>query len=242
MALPKLDVPVYETTLPSGKTISFRPFLVKEEKILLMAAQSKDEATIIKSIIQILTNCVVDKITVTDLPVFDVEYLFLQLRARSVGEVVDLKYQCNKKDESDNICKTPSEYKINLLDIKPSKYDTTNNVIALTDTVGITLRPPKFSLMNRLNGLKEENVTSIIDTIIDDCIESIYDKETVYYAKDTPKEELRQFIDSLNTAQERKIQEYFATLPKITYQLDFRCPKCHHEERVLLEGLSNFFE
>lgn len=242
MALPKLDVPIYETTLPSGKTISFRPFLVKEEKILLMAAQSKDEATVIKSIIQILTNCVVDKVHVTDLPVFDVEYLFLQLRARSVGEMVDLKYKCNNKDASDVVCGTQSEYHVNLLEIRPSKYDASNSVIKLTDTVGLTLRPPKFSLMNRLNSLKDDNVGAFIDTIIDDCIESIYDQDTVHYVKDVSKEELRQFIDSLNTSQERKIQEYFAQLPKITYELNFKCPKCAHEEKVLLEGLSNFFE
>lgn len=242
MALPKLDVPVYETTLPSGKTISFRPFLVKEEKILLMAAQSKDESTIIKGIVQILTNCVVDKINVTDLPVFDVEYLFLQLRARSVGEIVDLKYQCNKKDESGTVCSAPSEYKINLLEIKPTKYDSAENIIKLTDTVGLTLRPPKFSLMNKLNGMKEDNLSLLIDTIIDDCIDSIYDKDTVYYTKDVTKEELRQFIDSLSSSQEKKIQEYFSKLPKITYNLDFHCPKCHYEEKIVLEGLSNFFE
>lgn len=242
MALPKLDIPIYETTLPSGTKVSFRPFLVKEEKILLMAAQAKDDANTIKAIIQILTNCVIDKINITDLPVFDVEYLFLQLRARSVGEVVDLRYQCNKKDESDKVCGFSSEYKVNLLDIKPTTFDASDNIVKLTDTVGVTLRPPRFSLMTKLNTAKENNTSVIVEAIIDDCIESVYDKDTVHYIKDVTKEDLRQFVDSLNTTQERKIQEYFSKLPKITYTLDFHCPKCQHKEQVVLEGLSNFFE
>lgn len=242
MALPKLDVPIYETTLPSGTKVSFRPFLVKEEKILLMAAQSKDEATILKAIIQILTNCILDSIKVTDLPIYDIEYLFLQLRARSVGEVVDLRYRCNKKDDTGKACGTLSEYQINVLDIKPILNPDHIGRIQLTPQVGINLRPPKFDLFSKFQNQKVDDAGLLLMTMLEECIESIFDQENVYYTKDIPKEELRQFVDSINPAQEKLINRYFETMPKIAHMLRFNCPKCGHQEDIKLEGVSNFFK
>ena len=241
MPLPKLDVPIYEVTLPSGKTVSFRPFLVKEEKILLMAAQSKDEQTTLKAIIQILSNCVVDDIKVTDLPVYDIEYLFLNLRARSVGEVVDLRYRCNKKDDEGKVCGTLSEYQVNVLEIKPTVNPDHKATIQLTPKVGITLRPPKFDLFNKLQTNKTQDLGAMMTSVLEECIESIFDATDVYYSKDIPKEELRQFIDSLSPAQEKLINQYFETMPKIQYALKFACPKCGHQEEIVLEGINNFF-
>lgn len=241
MALPKLDVPIYDTTLPSGKRISFRPFLVKEEKILLMASQAKDEEAILSGIIQILNNCVTDKIKVTDLPVYDVEFLFLQLRAKSVGEIIELRYQCANKLESGEPCRMKSDYTINLMDIKPTVDPNRNNKVQLTDKIGVTLQDPKFGLFNKFKNKTSDNVGEVVNLIMEDCIQSVYDTNNVYYAKDTPKEELKEFVDSLNPNQEKLIQAYFKTMPKIEYPLNFHCPKCQHEEVIMLQGLKDFF-
>ncbi|MBM3418219.1 MAG: hypothetical protein FJY17_04775 [Bacteroidetes bacterium] len=242
MTLPKLDVPIYETTLPSGTKVSFRPFLVKEEKILLMAAQSKDDAAVLKAIIQILTNCVQESIKITALPIYDIEFLFLQLRARSVGEIVDLRYRCNKKDETGKSCGTSSEYQINMLEIQPTKNPLHNNKIQLTPQIGVILRPPKFDLVNKFDKQKDHNAAEFLITMLEDCIESIFDQDTVYYTKDVPKEEVQQFVDSLNPAQQKLISQYFETMPKITYTLHFSCPKCGHKEDIVLQGINHFFK
>lgn len=241
MALPKIQVPIYETELPSGKKISFRPFLVKEEKILLMASQAKDEKSILPSILQILHNCVVDGTDVKSLPVFDVEYLFLQLRARSVGEMVELRYKCNNTTEDGKVCNTASEYEINLLDVKPTKDPNNNHIIDLGNQMGMTLRPPRMNLFTSYDQSKMQDINFIYDTLLIDCIESIYDKDSVYYIKDTPKEEVKQFIESLTTTHQQKINEYFTTLPKIQHTIHFSCEKCHHQEDIVVEGVNNFF-
>lgn len=241
MALPKLDVPIYETVLPSGKTLSFRPFLVKEEKILLMASQSKDETTMLNAIVQILNNCVVDKIRVTDLPVYDVEYLFLQLRAKSVGELVELKYQCSNEVANGEICRAKSDYTVNLTELKPTLSPDRQSKIQLTDQIGIMVRDPKFGLFNKLKNKNSDDAAETLGVILEDCIEAIYDATTVYYTKDVPKEELKEFIDSLNPSQEKLIRDFFASMPKIEHELQFHCPKCQYEEKILLQGLHDFF-
>ena len=153
--LPKLDIPIYETTLIStGKTIKFRPFLVKEQKIFLMAAQSDDSKEVINSIKQVLTNCVVDGTDVSKLPFFDLENLFLNLRARSVGEKVELNYVCNnlvKNDKDEEVqCAGKIKLDINLMDIKPTKNEEHSNKIMLTDKLGIVMKYPSFDIISKL--------------------------------------------------------------------------------------------
>lgn len=242
MALPKIDVPIYETELPSGKKISFRPFLVKEEKILLMAAQAKDEKAIVPAVLQILNNCVIDGTDVKSLPVFDVEYLFLQLRARSVGEIVELRYRCNNTLDDGKVCNTVSEYTVNLLDVKPTKNPNNSNVIDLGNQMGIVLRPPRMNLFTSFDQLKQQDINFIYDLLLTECIESIYDKDTIYYVKDTPKEEVKQFIESLTSVHQQKINDYFSTLPKIQHTIEFACKKCQHQEHIVIEGVNSFFK
>jgi hypothetical protein len=250
MALPKINVPHYDVTLPSGKRVSFRPFLVKEEKLLMIALESKDSKTMIEAARQILENCVgaISNIAIDKLPLFDVEFLLLQLRARSIGEVVKLRYRCNqqveKRDDANNTsklvpCEYVSEYDVNLLEIKPSFGEGHNKYIQLTDTVGVTLKYPTFTSFQSLT--KEEATPEDAFAVLLDNIESINDNESVVYAKDIDHQELTEFVDTLTHEQVAKLDRFFLTMPKIQTTIQFKCPKCGAEEAMVVQGLESFF-
>jgi hypothetical protein len=243
--LPKIDVPLYEITLPlMKKKVKFRPFLVKEEKILLMAAESKDETGVILAIKQILTNCLVTKIDVDDLPILDFEYLFLHLRARSVGETVDLQYQCNNEiDEGGEKRKCNSLVKLsfNALEVEPELNGKETNKLELTPKLGIVLKYPTFGSIEKMTSIEQINPTNVVVETILGSIDYIYDDESIYYAKDTPKEELIEFIDSLTREQFGKIQQFFENIPKLTKKLDFKCGKCGYSDNIEVEGIQSFF-
>lgn len=242
--IPKIDVPIYETKLPLlKKTIKIRPFLVKEEKILMMAIESNDDDAIILAIKQIVNNCCIDEIDVESLPILDLEYLFLQLRARSIGENVELQYKCNndiKNDDSDESHKCGNFIKINfnVLEVNPVVDEKHTNKIQLTDKLGVVMKYPTFKLIESLKGLSE---TEIITKTIVNCIDYIYDKENIYYTKDAKENEIIEFVDSLTKDQFGLIQNFFESVPKITKNIDFKCDKCGYEENLLLEGLQSFF-
>lgn len=243
MALPKLDTPIYETKLIStGKTVRFRPFLVKEQKLFLMTAESNDVEETVKVIKQVLNNCVLDEIDVDNLATYDLENLFLQLRARSVGEVVDLQYTCNNNvtdtDGNEKKCNNVVKFNVNLLDIKPVVDEKHTNKIQITPKVGIVMKPPTFHMLQKFNNGAE--IEQIID-VITDCIDYIYDDENLYYAKDSTKEELVEFIESLGQKELEKIKDFFSTLPKLQKEVDFKCNKCGYHEKITLEGIQNFF-
>lgn len=244
MSLPKIDVPVYELKLLStGKNIRYRPFTVKEEKLFLMAAEDSDFKTIIKTVKQVINNCILDEIDVDDLPIFDIEQIFLSLRAKSIGEVVNLKYRCNNKvidDEKkeEKSCNTIVEVDVNIDDVIPKQENKTDNKIMITENLGVSLKYPNFKTLENYNDDNESEL--IVDTIIN-CIEFIFDKENVYYAKDYKKEELVEFIDSLQTRDLQKFKDFFDNLPKLQKQIHFICPKCKYEEDVLVEGIESFF-
>jgi len=241
--LPKIDVPVYETKLISnGKTIKYRPFLVKEQKIFLMASQSEDVKDMINAIKQVLKNCVLnDDVDIDSLPVFDLEYLFLQLRARSVNEVVNLKYTCNNpvKDDAGNEkpCGGSVSVDVNILEIEPTKNPEHDNKISLSENLGICMKYPTFEILEKLNSKEDVDFLSVIAS----CIDYIYDKENVYYAKDADPAELNEFIESMQQADVEKIQTFFETMPKITKDFDFKCKKCGYEEHIEIEGMQSFF-
>lgn len=241
--LPKIDVPIYETKLiSSGKTIKFRPFLVKEQKLFLMASQSDDTKDMISAIKQVISNCVLDEIDVDSLATFDLEYLFVQLRARSVSEVVNLKYNCNNKitkDEKETECGNVVQFDLNLLEIEPTKNPNHHSKIEITNDLGIVMKYPTFNMMDKVN-IDEGNLSDIIDVIIG-CIDYIYDKDNVYYAKDSTHQELVDFIESLKQSDLEKIQQFFVTLPKMEKDLHFKCNKCGYEEDIKVEGIQNFF-
>lgn len=242
MALPKLDVPIYELYLPlSNQNVKFRPFLVKEEKILLMAMESDEEKASLIAIKQILNNCSFGEIDIDNLPIADLEYLFLNLRARSIGEVVDLKYKCNNviKTESgeEKACGHVNEYSLNVLEIVPNIPEEHTNKIEIKENLGIVMRYPTFKMMET-TALDESQ--RILDLIVD-SIDYIYDQENIYYRKDVSKKELLEFVESMTKEQFAKVQNFFDTIPKIEKDIEFKCPKCGYEEYIKVEGIQNFF-
>jgi DNA-directed RNA polymerase subunit M/transcription elongation factor TFIIS len=241
--LPKIDVPIYELKLiSSGKNIRFRPFLVKEQKLLLMANQSDDLKDILNVVKQISKNCIIDDVDIESLPVFDLEYIFLNLRARSVNEVINLQYQCNNKIKKETgeetICGNLEKFNINLLEIIPIKNPQHDKKIMLNEKLGIVMRYPTFEM---IANLKNQNEDEILMELLTICIDNIFDKENVYYTKDVTKEEIVEFVDNLQQKDLEKIQQFFETTPKIKKSLNFNCRKCSYKEDITVEGLQNFF-
>ena len=241
--LPKLDVPTYEVNLIStGKPIRFRPFLVKEQKLFLMASESDDPKETVQVIRQVLKNCIIDEINVDSLPTFDLEWLFINLRARSVEEVVNLKYKCNNnvKDEEgkDVKCSGYVEFDVNLLDIEPSKNPEHTNKIQITENLGVVLKYPTFEMVQKYEGLKEND---LMTNVLVDCIDYIYDKEQMYYAKDSTRDELIEIVDSLQQKDLEKIKLFFDTIPEVKKDVTFDCPKCKYKEEIAIKGIQNFF-
>jgi hypothetical protein len=240
--LPKIDVPVYEIKLPSTEqTIKFRPFTVKEEKLFLMAYESDDVKYSVDTIIQVLNNCVISDIDIKNLPTFDIEYLFLNLRARSIGEVVKLKYRCNNEvgtEEDPKKCNNSVEMELNVLEIETTKDSAHTNKIEIVENLGIVMKYPKMGLIK--DNAESDDFNIILDLIID-CIDYIYDKDNIYYAKDSTKEELTEFLDSLQSKDLEKIKVFFDTMPKLKKKVDFSCSKCGYQENIELEGLQSFF-
>lgn len=241
MALPKIDTPVYELTLPlSKKQIKFRPFLVKEQKNLLMAIEADDNETIERNIKQVLHNCTLsENVNIDKLPVLDVEYYFLNLRARSVGEVVENKYICNNVVEGVK-CGNKMDVAFNLLDIQVESNPEFTDVIQLTNTISIKLKYPEFSVMEKVND--KNNAVDLAFRMIVDSIEYVFDGDQYYYAEETSQKELTDFIESLNAQQFDKIEKFFQNLPKLNKKVDMKCSKCGYDHSIVVEGLENFFE
>ena len=241
MPLPKIDTPIYDLTLPlSNKKIRFRPFLVKEQKNLLMAVESDDQESIQENIKQILRNCTLtEKIEIDDLPVIDIEYYFINLRAKSVGEVIENKYRCEAIVD-DKKCNNVMETSVNLLDIKVEGLVQNNDVIQLTDKITIKLRYPKFSVLKSIKDMNK--MADIAMRMVAESIEYIYDGEQFYYANEVSANELLEFVESLNQKQFAKIEEFFLTMPKLQRKIDIVCSKCGFNHKFDIEGLENFFD
>lgn len=240
MALPKIDTPVFDLYLPLSKNkIKFRPFLVKEQRNLLMALESNDKETIEKNIKQVLHNCTLtEKIDIDTLPIVDVEFYFLNLRARSVGEVVDNKYRCENLVNNEK-CNNLMDVSFDILDIKVEINESISNEIKINESVILKLNYPKFSIIGKNSKL--DSTSEMVFNMIIESIDYIYDGEQFFYAKETPKEELVDFIESLNMDQFNKIQEFFENLPSLTKKLDVKCKKCGFEHVIFSEGLESFF-
>lgn len=242
--LPKIDVPVFSINLIStGKEIKFRPFTVKEEKLFLMANESDDLKTIIDTTKQVLNNCIISEIDIDKLPVFDIDYLFLNIRARSVSEVINLTYRCNNdikndNDEGTHKCGHNVKIDVNILDIKPKTDKKPEYKIQITDKVGMVMRYPNFNTVKKYEG---KNESDIVLKLTIDCIEYIYDGDQIYYAKDTTEEELIEFVESMQSKDLEKIKDFFDNMPKISKDLDFKCKKCGYEEQITVEGIESFF-
>jgi len=239
--LPKLDVPYYELELPSTKRIvKYRPFLVKEEKILLMASESNEESEYVKAAKQILTNCILDEdIDVGQLPPFDVEYLFLNLRAKSVNEISEMHYTCNNiisDGDASKTCGHEMKLSINLTEIQVEMPENHSTRIELTDKIGIQMKYPDLnSALGSVNTLDEAM------NLIVKSIDFIWDEDEVYSAKDKSEEELLEFIDGLTPTQFKKIEEFFEKSPKLKKDFELKCSKCGFVHTISLNGLSDFF-
>lgn len=245
MALPKIDVPIHTVDLPlTKKTVRFRPFLVKEEKLLLMAMESQEQKTIIDSIKQVLNNCCLDEVDIESLPTSDLEFFFLNLRARSVGEIVELQYRCNNKvkDEAgeEKTCNHVVKFDLNILEVKPEIPANHTTKIELTKDLGIMMKYPNITAIETIEAGEGSDVEKVMK-IVSECIDFIYDTESIYYKKDISAEELTEFVESLTREQFSKIQEFFDTLPKIRKTVEFTCGKCGYKEDIVIEGIQNFF-
>jgi hypothetical protein len=241
--LPKIDVPVYEAILPSNKkTVKFRPFLVKEQKLLLMASQGTEVKETIDAIKQILKNCVLSEVDIDTLPVFDLEFLFLNLRARSVNEMVSIRYKCNNQitdsEGEIKVCSGHVDYELNVLDIKPEFGPNHTNKIMISENMGMVLKYPTFEIMRKLESTDENEM---VFELLLNCVDFIFDKDQIYHSKDVPKEELVEFIDNLQQKHLELIKEFFDSMPKVKKDLDFKCSKCGHEDKITIEGVQSFF-
>lgn len=231
MALPIVKTATYKTKLPStGKVIEYRPFLVKEEKILLMLGETKDQKELSRNIKNLLSSCIITDIDVETLTTFDIEYLFLVLRAKSVGEEVSLFIPCQECQK-----KTPVDVNLEKDIFVDNQKKKTDFKIPISSNVGLVMKYPNIEMVEM-----DDKETDSIDMIIA-CLDSIYDESTVHNLNDYTKEEIREFIQSLSVKDMQKVQQFFETLPKVKCSLDFMCQSCKAQNKFELEGLSNFF-
>jgi len=236
MALPKIGYPTYELELPStGKNIKYRPFLVKEEKVLLMALESKDEKQVISAVKDLIKNCVISRIKVDTLPSFDLEYLFLKIRGASIGETITLTVTCLDDNE------TTVEANININEVEVLKPEGHNKKIMFDDTTGIVMRYPSMKEFVDREFLQKEMKTEEVYGFIADSIDQIFDDEEVYDSSTTTKKEFRTFVDSLTTTQFGKIQKFYETAPKLSHTFKVINPKTNKESEYTIEGLQSFF-
>ncbi len=236
MALPKLTTPTYELEVPStDEKIKYRPFLVREEKILLIALESGEPEDIINAVKDIVTECTFGKVDLGKLPMFDVEYIFLNIRAKSVGEVSTLRLLCPDDGE------TYANVDIDLSKIMVQVEKEHNPKIELTEEMGMIMGYPNIDSMTG-TGITEINATNMLD-VISSCILQIYDKkgEEIYETKDQTKKELSEFIESLNTKQFQKVQQFFDTMPKLKHAVEPENPKTGVKSKIVLQGLNDFF-
>ena len=239
MPLPTISTPTYELTLPSsGKKIKYRPFLVREEKVLIMALESEDTKQITNSVIDILNSCILSKgVKLETLATFDIEYLFLNIRSKSVGETIKVNIVC----PDDN--KTQVAVTVDVDSIKIKKDSKHKNVIKLDDNLSLKLKYPsmtEFIDSNFESKIDESEVKSTLNMIIS-CIDVIFNEEESWPASDSTPKELEDFIDQLNTKQFKLIEDFFATMPKLTHTIKVKNPNTGVESEVRLEGLAAFF-
>lgn len=233
MALPKLNNARYSAIIPStGQSVEYRPYLVKEEKILMMAMETNDPKQIFKATSDVIESCVYDDINVTDLAMVDIESLFLALRSKSAGEKIDLKVKCQS-------CNELNDQLIDLEDIEQPDFSEKETKIMLTDDVGMTLRLPSYT-----DALAAQDGKSDMDNALQlmvNCIDTIFDSDGVYNAKDEKRSTLVEFVESLNNEQFGRLGEFFADMPQLKYNMEFDCAHCGAKNSQELRGLQSFF-
>lgn len=249
MGLPKIAVPEYSLKLPSNdKEIKYRPFLVKEEKILLIAMESEDDQEIANATLNVIKNCVYGDIDVDKLPIFDIEYIFLWLRAKSKGEKIELNYNCPT-------CKNQIPVSFNIEDVKVQKQEGHEQKIQLNDDIGVMMKYPDMTMQTEIQKSAELNEIEQLFCTVRVCIDYLYDSEKMYSNKDHTQEEMSEFIESLTDDQFQKIAMFFETSPKLRHKVTLLCNNptgekvkgkkksvCGYTEDVTLEGIQSFFD
>jgi hypothetical protein len=235
MALPQINTPVYELTIPSnGKKIKYRPFVVKEEKILLLALESEDEQEITNAIVQIINNCVQSKVDIDDLSTFDIEYIFLNIRAKSVGEVLEFSITC----PDDGV--TQVEVDINIDDIKVIKEKAHTDTIEIGNGYFVKMKYPTLNYVLKKTNKGKSPIENTFEYAVD-CIDQIYNNEEVWDSTDNTKEEMAGWVETLTSDQYQKLQQFFNTMPKLKHTVTIVNPKTKVKSDVTIEGLANFF-
>ena len=235
MALPKLNnSPSYEMIIPSsGKRVRYRPFLVKEQKSLMLAAESNDNKVMFRSVLDILKECIEDKIYERQLASFDVEYMFLQLRAKSVGESSDISIKCDK-------CNHANDVKVQLDTIEVEINNNIEKKIELTDDIKVQLKYPSYiDMINSGIGDGELNSNQMFN-IMHSCIEYVETPDERIDMREVDQKEVTEFIESMNTEQFKNLQDFLTTMPRLNHTVEFKCTECGHDNEILVEGISNF--
>ena len=238
MPLPKISTPTYEVELPStGETIQYRPFLVKEEKVLVIALESEDTKQITTAIKTVIKNCIITKgIKVETLPTFDIEYLFLNIRGKSVGEEIDVNVICPDDEQ------TATTVSINLDDIKVQKNEDHSNKIKVDKNIMMEMKYPSLDQFIKNNfDFNDANAMDQSFELIGSCIDKIYTEDEVWSTADVTKKELNEFLEQMNSAQFKEIEKFFETMPKLSHKVKVTNPKTGVESEVVLEGLASFF-
>lgn len=247
MALPKINAPIFELTIPSnGQSIKYRPFLVKEQKVLLMALETGENKGILNAVKQIINNCAIDDVDVEKMPIFDLEYFFLRLRAKSIGEQIDLNLRHTTGFNSNGIqCDHNTPVKLNLLEVEVHKtLDHEDKIIIDEESgIGVKFKYPNGELATQFD-VEDEQIKTEIDIATKamiNCVDYIFDKENIYKKEDSTEEELIEFFDNLSQEQFQKLSKFFETMPKLKHEVKWKCLGCGCEDKVTLEGLANFF-
>ena len=236
MALPKVnETPKYELIIPSTKQkVKFRPFLMKEEKVMLMAMESENQTDILNTIMDTISVCIIDDIDISNLSTFDIEYCFLKIRGKSAGETSKISLSCKE-------CDAENEISINLDDIKVDVPEL-NNKIQINDEIIVELSWPSFTIITQNETIiKSDSTVDQIFSLIRSCIVSINTEEERFSAKDHTQEELDSFIESLSAEQFGKIREYVEAMPRLTHEVKFSCANCSTDNSLTLEGMQSFF-
>ena len=237
MALPMNETPVYTLEIPSTKTkVKYRPFLIKEEKALLIAQQSEDSIVMVDTLKQVVKSCLKDNVDVDEFATFDLEYVFTQIRAKSVGEIIDLKIRCDDCTDEKAIATVFVDLTKLKVDISPDH----NNKINLFDDVGIVLKYPTIDVIKMFEVLNTNDLDQVFDVIVN-CIDYIFTDKEVFYAKEQSKEELVEFLNNLTSDQFERVQKFFETMPRLKQEIEYVCPVCSKKHQRVLEGLQSFF-
>lgn len=238
MALPMQKTPWYTLRVPStDKEVQYRPFLVKEQKALLLAQQSEEQKVMLDTLKQVLSDCIKDDIVVDDLAIFDLEYMFSQIRAKSVGEIVELILRCDTCSDE----KAKVKVSIDLSKLTVDKPASHTKKIELFDDVGMIMKYPRLDVLSNIEKITESDDIDAVFDLMTQCIDVIYAGDELHHAHEYSKAELVEFLGNMTEDQFKKVQNFFETMPKLEKKLDYKCPLCAKEQSVLVSGLDSFF-